>query len=183
MPREFDEDVLGAFAVPEPSADLEDRVWAAHVARNPASSFQGVGRRALAFGGVAVVAAAVLVAWFALRPGSRPSTPAVPKRLSMAELDAIASGDGVRLVDANPGVIRDHFGSIPGSIQLGYDGEEALLVDLPADKDATLVFYSANETCPYAPAAAERAVRQGYSDVYILPAGIIGWTDAGRPTE
>ena len=150
-------------------------MWAAHVEGRSAPASRSIGRRALAIGSAAAVAAAVLVAWFALRPGS--STPAAPKQLSMAELDAMLRGDSVSLVDANPGVIRDHFGSIPGSIQLGYEGEDALLIDLPDDKDATLIFYSANETCPYAPRAAERAVSEGYSDVYILPAGIIGWTD------
>ena len=55
--------------------------------------------------------------------------------------------------------------------------------DLPAEKDATLVFYCANERCSACHKAAAAAVALGHTNVSIMPAGIKGWEDAGRPVE
>jgi rhodanese-related sulfurtransferase len=55
--------------------------------------------------------------------------------------------------------------------------------DLPADRDATLVFYCSNFMCRKAPNAARRAKDMGYRDVYVMSAGISGWIGASLPTE
>jgi rhodanese-related sulfurtransferase len=55
--------------------------------------------------------------------------------------------------------------------------------DLPADKQAALVFYCSNPMCRKAPNAARRAGKMGYSNVQVLSAGISGWMAAGLATE
>ena len=55
--------------------------------------------------------------------------------------------------------------------------------DLPADKDALLVFYCSNPMCRKAPNAARRAEKTGYRNVRVMSAGISGWLSAGLPTE
>lgn len=55
--------------------------------------------------------------------------------------------------------------------------------DLPTDKQAMLVFYCSNALCRKAPNAAKRAIRMGYDNVRVMPAGIKGWLKAGLPFE
>jgi rhodanese-related sulfurtransferase len=55
--------------------------------------------------------------------------------------------------------------------------------DLPADKQAPLVFYCSNPLCRKAPNAARRAKKIGYTDVRAMSAGITGWLAAKLPTE
>jgi rhodanese-related sulfurtransferase len=55
--------------------------------------------------------------------------------------------------------------------------------DLPADKDAALVFYCSNPLCRKAPNAARRAEKMGYRNVKVMSAGISGWLDAKLPAE
>jgi rhodanese-related sulfurtransferase len=55
--------------------------------------------------------------------------------------------------------------------------------DLPADRDAMLVFYRTNFICRKAPKAARRAKRLGYRRVHVMSAGIRGWLSAALPTE
>ena len=46
-----------------------------------------------------------------------------------------------------------------------------------------VVFYCANEQCGASHKAAARAVLAGWSDVAVMPAGIAGWKNAGKPTD
>jgi len=55
--------------------------------------------------------------------------------------------------------------------------------DLPADKNAALVFYCSNPMCRKAPNAARRAKGMGYVNVRVMSAGISGWLAAKLPTE
>jgi len=55
--------------------------------------------------------------------------------------------------------------------------------ELPADKDAALVFYCSNPLCMKAPNAARRARKMGYTNVQVMSAGISGWLAANLPTE
>jgi len=55
--------------------------------------------------------------------------------------------------------------------------------DLPADKNAALVFYCSNPLCAKAPNAARRASSMGHYDVRVLSAGIRGWLAAQLPTQ
>jgi rhodanese-related sulfurtransferase len=56
-------------------------------------------------------------------------------------------------------------------------------IDLPADRNALLVFYCSNPLCRKAPNAARRAKRLGYLNVRVMSAGISGWITAQHPTE
>lgn len=70
---------------------------------------------------------------------------------------------------------------VPGALSL--DPVEFEESDLPADKEAPLVFYCSNHFCRKAPNAARRARKMGYNDVKVMAAGIGGWLSAGLPTE
>ena len=55
--------------------------------------------------------------------------------------------------------------------------------DMPADKDAAIIFYCSNFLCRKAPNAARRARNMGHTNVRVMSAGISGWQNAGLPTE
>ena len=70
---------------------------------------------------------------------------------------------------------------VPGALHLDpYKYEET---ELPANKNAMLVFYCSNPLCRKAPNAAKRAIRMGYDNVRVMSAGIKGWLKAGMPVE
>jgi rhodanese-related sulfurtransferase len=103
-------------------------------------------------------------------------------KVTIEELVALRAANKVTAVDANNEIARSRFGSIPGAIMLssygGYDVKE-----LPKDHHQKLVFYCANEKCMASHTAAHKAIDAGYKDVNVLPAGIMGWRDAGQPTN
>ena len=70
---------------------------------------------------------------------------------------------------------------VPGAVNL--DPHHYAHSDLPADKNAFLVFYCSNVLCRKAPQAALRAKRMGFANVHVMSAGISGWVDAGFPVE
>jgi rhodanese-related sulfurtransferase len=70
---------------------------------------------------------------------------------------------------------------VPGAINL--DPLAFKANDLPADKNASLVFYCSNFMCRKAPNAAKRAEQMGYRNVQVMSAGIAGWINAKLPTE
>jgi rhodanese-related sulfurtransferase len=55
--------------------------------------------------------------------------------------------------------------------------------DLPASKDAKLVFYCGDERCGACHVAARTAIELGYKNVFIMPAGIAGWQKAKQKLE
>jgi rhodanese-related sulfurtransferase len=86
----------------------------------------------------------------------------------------------VTVLDVNP---RERWAEahVPGAVNLDpvrYDER-----DLPADKEASLVFYCSNPLCRKAPNAARRAEKLGYRDVTVISSGIQGWLAAKLPTE
>ncbi|HZA14260.1 MAG TPA: rhodanese-like domain-containing protein [Myxococcaceae bacterium] len=85
-------------------------------------------------------------------------------------------------LDANSIEIRAKYGVIPGATLLS-NFTEYQTAELPKDKDAKLVFYCANTRCSAAHKAAVKALHAGYTDVNVLPDGIIGWKNAGQPTS
>lgn len=70
---------------------------------------------------------------------------------------------------------------VPGARNLAPAGFTS--ADLPADKNAVLVFYCSNPLCRKAPNAARRAREMGYQEVRVLSAGIRGWRAAQLPVE
>jgi len=109
-------------------------------------------------------------------PGAR--APAIAT-LSVDELEARLRRGECRAVDANGDATRKRHGVIPGAVLLS-DYEAFLPSELPADKSKGLVFYCANEQCGASEEAAARAITAGYTDVKVLPAGILGWAKAGK---
>lgn len=83
--------------------------------------------------------------------------------------------------DANNAETRSKYGSIPGA-QLLSSSKDYALTELPADKNAALVFYCADTKCMASHKAAERAVTAQYTNVAVFSDGIIGWKKAGHPT-
>lgn len=72
-------------------------------------------------------------------------------------------------------------GHVPGAVNL--DPTHYQAGELPADKEAHLVFYCSGPLCRKAPNAARRAQKLGYRDVSVMSAGIQGWLAVGLPTE
>ena len=54
---------------------------------------------------------------------------------------------------------------------------------LPEDKASKLVFYCSNLQCSAAGKGAKRAVVAGYTDVNLMPQGIMGWADSGKDVK
>lgn len=83
----------------------------------------------------------------------------------------------VAIVDVNDEETRTTKGMVPGAIKLSsYD--KYAMSELPADKNAALVFYCYNTLCPASGLAADRAIDAGYKDVRVMKAGIVGWQAA-----
>lgn len=126
---------------------------------------------------------ALLGAPLAACKDDRPAAPARPvdkiATVSVAELDGLIAQGGCTPVDANGDTTRRKIGVIPGAVLLS-DYETYAASELPADKARPLIFYCANEQCGASHTAAEKAVVAGYADVRVLPAGILGWRDAGK---
>ena len=83
------------------------------------------------------------------------------------------------LCDANNDETRARFGSIAGALLLSsyrdYD-----LSELSTDKSRPIVFFCHSEMCGAAAEAARRAIAGGYEQVSVMPAGIVGWAEAGH---
>jgi rhodanese-related sulfurtransferase len=101
------------------------------------------------------------------------------KALTVTELSQLTTAGGVSIYDANNPTTRAKFGVIPGA-KLLTDYVNYEVSELPAAKSDKLVFYCANTRCKAAGTGAEKAILAGYTDVNVLPAGIMGWTKAGN---
>ncbi len=88
----------------------------------------------------------------------------------------------VNILDVNPLDVRAQTGTIPGARLLAsYNYDVA--TELPPDKNADLVFYCRNTKCMASHAAANRALKAGYTDVSVMADGIEGWKNAGMRTD
>lgn len=103
------------------------------------------------------------------------------KTVSPAEVwRLLQPGEGAVVIDVNAPA-RWSAAHVPGAINLDpatYPGDA-----LPADRQTLLIFYCSNPMCMKAPTAARRAVKLGYGNVRVMPAGITGWLTAKLPTE
>jgi rhodanese-related sulfurtransferase len=102
------------------------------------------------------------------------------KTISPDDLHQLMQRERVTAIDVNSrqSWVNAH---LPGAVHLdplGYTDR-----DLPADRDAALIFYCSNVLCRKAPNAARRAKGMGYRNVRVMSAGISGWLEAGLPTE
>jgi len=101
-------------------------------------------------------------------------------RLSVDEVAALIRAGDANIYDDN-GEGRFAAGHLPGAVWMPFNAVSA--DKLPADKTRKLVFYCANERCSACHKAAAAAVALGYTQVFIMPAGIAGWEQAGQPVE
>lgn len=100
--------------------------------------------------------------------------------VNVVEGGKLAKAKLATFVDVNGDDTRTKDGIIPGAVLL--TSTEFGATELPAAKDAKLVFYCANTQCGASKMAAKRALGQGYADVWVLPEGIKGWKAAGNAT-
>jgi len=81
---------------------------------------------------------------------------------------------GIVVLDVNPESVRNAKGVIPNATKLSsYD--KYALSELPADKNTGLIFYCYNESCGASTEAANRAITNGWTNVSVMRAGILGW--------
>ncbi len=101
------------------------------------------------------------------------------KSISPQELHDSLGKESLTVIDLNA---HNAFaaGRVPGARNFLPTFDDAAL---PASKDTSLVFYCSNPLCLKAPRAAKRAGKLGYTDVRVMSAGIVGWTEAGLPVE
>lgn len=127
-----------------------------------------------------VAALAVAIPSAALACDDHKEAASAVKKVTLAETAKLQQEKKATFVDANNKETRAKFGTIPGAVLLTsfnkYDPKE-----LPASKSEKLVFFCANTQCQASHAAAERALEAGYTDVNVLPDGIMGWKQAGKP--
>ena len=86
----------------------------------------------------------------------------------------------IAVFDANT---KDRYvqGHIPGAKWVDVTKLDASA--LPQDHAQSLVFYCASTQCKASHRAASQASALGYTDVSVLPDGIVGWEKAGKPVE
>jgi rhodanese-related sulfurtransferase len=94
-----------------------------------------------------------------------------------------ASKDKVYIFDANNADTRLKNGIIPGAKTLSQVSDYKASDVLPADHNANLVFYCANEMCQASHDAAKVAIKAHYKNVSVMADGIEGWKKAGKPIE
>ena len=105
------------------------------------------------------------------------------KELEVADVAKLVGDEHAAIYDANMPEFRAQNGVVPGAKLLtnamNYDPAK----ELPAAKDTKLVFYCANTHCRASHMAANKAVQAGYTDVAVMPAGLMGWKNAGQKTS
>ena len=101
--------------------------------------------------------------------------------ISLSDLQAAIASKSAVIFDVN-GTDSYREGHIPGAIDFIAHGQDIANL-LPADKNALVVAYCANEQCSAYRAAANAAVALGYTNVKHFAPGIDGWKRSGARTE
>ena len=122
-----------------------------------------------------------IVAYGQTDASTMPETqPTTIQELEPAQLSALMASASVTIYDCNEPDMHAEA-HVPGAVPMVYD--EVTADRLPPDRNAAIVFYCYSPECPAAAAAARTAIKLGFTNVYCMSAGIIGWQDAGLPTE
>jgi rhodanese-related sulfurtransferase len=95
--------------------------------------------------------------------------------------DAIDRGE-VTVVDALPAPYFDQQ-HLPGAVNLFVDEARDRATEALPDKDAAIVAYCSNESCPNSEGVARVLTSLGYTNVRKYREGIQDWVEAGLPTE
>ena len=126
--------------------------------------------------------ALALAALFVIAIPAVASTPVQGEQVqavSLREAGELHGKPGVYFLDCNEPEIHAQY-HVSGSVWVTSDD---LLKYLPADREATIVFYCYNRRCSASHAAAREAVKLGYRKVFVMRDGISGWVLAGLPVE
>lgn len=119
---------------------------------------------------LAMISGLTLLTWAAER-GWKLISPQVLKQM-------ITSGKKPVLINTMSYLeCRDH--SIPGSRCIPSEEFEKRTSELPAEKDTPVVMYCESETSVKSCEAADKAVRQGYTQVSVLAGGMPAWKQQG----
>jgi len=94
---------------------------------------------------------------------------------------AIANGE-VTVVDALPALYFEQQ-HLPGAVNLYVEEAADRATEVLPDKEAAIVAYCSNESCPNSEGVARTLTRLGYTDVRKYREGIQDWVEAGLPTE
>lgn len=90
----------------------------------------------------------------------------------------IDSGKAIVIVDARTKAYDDGL-RMPGAKMLPFNSSlEEVSKMLPA-KDAAIIVYCSNQSCPQSKFLADRLIKLGYTDVYKYSEGIQGWIKSG----
>ncbi|MFI7219869.1 rhodanese-like domain-containing protein [Micromonospora maritima] len=103
-------------------------------------------------------------------------------RITRDELREAIEAGTVTVVDALGGdyYARQH---LPGAVALVEADVTDRAGELLPDRDATVVTYCSNLSCPNSGRVADRLTALGYTDVRKYAEGIEDWVAAGLPTE
>jgi rhodanese-related sulfurtransferase len=112
--------------------------------------------------------------------------PPGPEKFKTIHADDLANSmedpsSHVKVYDANLADTRQRFGVIDGAHLLSSYDQYNVAKELPADKNARVVFYCFDKRCMASHAAARRAIDAGYKDVSVMCDGIVGWRLMGAP--
>jgi rhodanese-related sulfurtransferase len=85
------------------------------------------------------------------------------------------------LIDSRPKERKYDKGHIPTAINIPDLHFDKMTGKLPADKAAPLYFYCEGVTCKLSSNSAEKALKLGYSNVWVVPEGYPAWEKAYGP--
>ena len=123
----------------------------------------------------------LLLLFAAVHAGCRADTTGL-STLTVEELSKLRdSGADLVVCDANNTKTRGEEGVIPGAVLLTSYRDFDATLELPADPSKQVVFYCHSAMCGAAADAARKAVALGWHNVWVMPDGIRGWTEAGLP--
>ncbi|WP_405016811.1 rhodanese-like domain-containing protein [Kitasatospora sp. NBC_00070] len=102
--------------------------------------------------------------------------------ISREDLRAAIAAGSVTVLDALGGeyYTRQH---LPGAVALVRADVDTLAPALLPDRDAPIVTYCSNPSCPNSGQVADRLTALGYTDVRKYREGIEDWASAGLPLE
>jgi len=84
----------------------------------------------------------------------------------------------VVIIDSRPKARKYDKGHIPGAISISDKDFDKLTDQLPKDKSTPLYFYCGGLKCKLSPNSAQKAIKLGYTKVYIVPEGYPAWKKA-----
>lgn len=104
------------------------------------------------------------------------------KLITRAELQAAIAAGEVTVVDALGGSYYEQQ-HLPGAVPLVADEVASRSAEVLPDKNAAIVTYCSNESCPNSGNVADLLSRAGYTNVRKYKQGIQDWVAAGLPTD